>query len=237
MPWDHATMTEPMETVTHDGHRSGARASEVAHASEVSCNLHLQTMPSEVLFAILSYLDVNDLISASRTSHRLRHLSLDPILHIYRLRHIRAVLPPLLQSRSSMDELVARSIFITHTTVVSRRLGRSLVSIRLARRLAARPSPQELVNRAVLLPECIPGKAKFHVAPALVAKRRAVEKEQVKDGLRHWIDGVWKGKVMQREQGVRQWEQSRGVGRVWRLRKFWERVSRGEDAVARPVVA
>jgi hypothetical protein len=170
-----------------------------------------------------------------QTSHRLRHLSLDPILHIYRLRHIRAVLPPLLQSRSSVDELIARSIFVTHTSVVSRRLGRSLVSIRLARRLAARPSPQDLVNRAVLLPECIPGKSKFNVAPALVAKRRAVEKEQVKDGLRHWIDGVWKGKVMQREQGVRQWEQSRGVGRVWRLRKFWERVSRGEDTMARSV--
>lgn len=62
-----------------------------------------------------------------------------------------------------------------------------------------------------------------------------MEKEQVKDGLRSWIDGVWKRKVMQREQGVKQWEQSRGVGRVWRLRKFWERVSRGEDVSTRSV--
>lgn len=68
------------------------------------------------------------------------------------------------------------------------------------------------------------------MAPALVAKRRAIEKEKVKDGLRHWVGAVWRGKVLQREEGMRKWERSRGVGRVWRLRQFWERVSRG-DAV------
>lgn len=102
------------------------------------------------------------------------------------------------------------------------------MSIRLAKRLATRPSPEELVNRAVLPPECVPGKTAVHVAPALVAKRRAVEKERVKDGLRHWVGDVWRGKVMQREEGVKQSERRKGVGRVWRLRKFWERVSRGE---------
>lgn len=164
----------------------------------------------------------------AQTNHHLRLLSLAPILRIYRLRHTRAVLPPLLASRPPLSELISRSIFQTHTTIVSRRLGRFFVCRRLARSLAARPSPEALVERAVLPPECVKGMAAVHVAPGLVARRRAIERQKVKDRLRRWVGAVWKGKVMQREEGMRQWEQSRGIGRVWRLRKFWERVGRGE---------
>lgn len=66
------------------------------------------------------------------------------------------------------------------------------------------------------------------VAPALVARKRAVERERVKDGLRRWVGSVWKGEVGRREEGVRRWEERAGVGRVWRLRRFWEGVGRGE---------
>jgi hypothetical protein len=66
------------------------------------------------------------------------------------------------------------------------------------------------------------------VAPALVARKRAVERERVKDRLREWIGNVWKGEVVRREEGVRRWEERAGVGRVWRLRRYWERVARGE---------
>jgi hypothetical protein len=68
----------------------------------------------------------------------------------------------------------------------------------------------------------------IHVAPALVAKRKAIEREKVKDGLRRWVGAVWKGEVRERGEGVRKWEERAGVGRVWRLRKFWERVGREE---------
>ncbi|KAL2759275.1 hypothetical protein ACRALDRAFT_2093874, partial [Sodiomyces alcalophilus JCM 7366] len=168
----------------------------------------------------------------AQTSHHLRLLSLAPILRIYRLRYTRAVLPPLLASRPTLSDLVSRSIFLTQANIVSRRLGRFFVSKRLARSLAARPSPEALVERAVLPPECVRGMANVHVAPGLVARRRAIEKQKVKDRLRRWVGAVWKGKVMQREEGMRQWEQSRGVGRVWRLRRFWERVSRGEPVAS-----
>lgn len=70
--------------------------------------------------------------------------------------------------------------------------------------------------------------ANVHVVPGLVAKRRAIEKERVKDGLRQWIAAKWKGQVREREEHVRQRDENHGVGRVWRLTKFWERVSRGE---------
>ena len=68
-----------------------------------------------------------------------------------------------------------------------------------------------------------------YVAPGLVAKKKAIERERIKDGLRRWVASKWKGEVREREEGVRLWEESRGVGRVWRLRRFWERVSRGEE--------
>ncbi|KAK1759886.1 hypothetical protein QBC47DRAFT_438150 [Echria macrotheca] len=187
---------------------------------------HLLDLPNELLLQILSNLDVCDLLATSRTSHLLRRLALSPVLQRHRLRHARAVLPPLLTSpsRPSLTDLIRRSIFLTKTTVASRRLGRSLVAIRLQRHLARRPSPETLVARAVLPPECVPDPV-ARVAPALVAKRRAVERERVKDGLRRWLEG-WKGEARMRGETVRRWEERAGVGRVWRLRRFWENQGR-----------
>lgn len=163
-----------------------------------------------------------------QTSHHLRCLCTAPILHTLRRRHIRAVLPPLLTSpmRPSLADLIARHIFMTSTTVVSRKLARSLVSIRLSRRLAARPPVHVLVERCVLPPECAPGIG--HVAPALAARTRAIEREKLKDGLRRWVGAVWQREVGRRSERIRQVDESRGVGKVWRLRKFWERMSHGD---------
>ncbi|KAK0673087.1 hypothetical protein QBC41DRAFT_396946 [Cercophora samala] len=184
-------------------------------------------LPNEVLLHILSYLEVCDLLATSRTSHHLRTLSLSPHLHRLRLRLARTTLPTRLDSpsRPTLTDLVRRSIFLTNTTIISRRLARSFVSIRLSRQLAARPPPEVLVERCVLPAECLPGK-KAAVAPALVARKRAVERERVKDRLRGFVGSVWGGKVREKEEGVKQWEERSGVGRVWRLRRFWEGVSR-----------
>ncbi|KEY66754.1 hypothetical protein S7711_07541 [Stachybotrys chartarum IBT 7711] len=190
----------------------------------------IEELPNEVLLHVLGYLDVSDLLATSRTSHLLRSLSLAPILHQYRLRHCRLLLPPLLTSpsRPSLADLIARHIFLTNTSVVSRRLARSLVSIRLARRLAARPSAEALVERAVLPPECVPGRAAVHVAPSLVATRKAIEKERLKDGLKKWMAVKWRRAVAERQELAKQTHESRGIGRVWRLTRFWERMSKGE---------
>ncbi|RDA90826.1 hypothetical protein CP533_1539 [Ophiocordyceps camponoti-saundersi (nom. inval.)] len=195
----------------------------------------LQHMPNEILLNILGFLDVNDLLSTSRTSHLFRSLSTSPVLQLYRLRRSRALLPPLLANpgRPSLADLMARSIFLTHTSIVSRRLARSLVSIRLSRRLAARPSAEALVERAVLPKECVPGMSPVLVSPAIVARRKAIEKERLKDGLRRWIASKWTGEVREREEDVRRLEESRGVGRVWRLTRFWERIGRGDHLTAR----
>ncbi|KAI0405077.1 hypothetical protein F4802DRAFT_196641 [Xylaria palmicola] len=202
--------------------------------------LSLDRLPNEILMQILSLLDVSDLLTTSRINHHFRTLSLAPILHTYRLRRVRTTLPPLLTSpsRPTLAELIGRHIFLTHTTQISRRLARNLVAIRLSRRLPQRPTAETLVQRGVLPPECVPGGggggggisgigAVPAVAPALVARRRAVEKERLKDGLRRWVGGVWRGEVHERSEGVRRWEERAGVGRVWRLRHFWERVGQG----------
>ncbi|PFH60124.1 hypothetical protein XA68_11452 [Ophiocordyceps unilateralis] len=201
------------------------------HDDDADAHPCLQSLPNEILLHILGFLDVNDLLSTSRTSHLFRSLSLSPVLHLYRLRRSRALLPPLLANpdRPSLADLMARSIFLTHTSIVSRRLARSLVSIRLSRRLAARPSAEALVERAVLPKECVPGMSPVLVSPAIVARRKAIEKEKVKDGLRRWIASKWTGEVREREEDVRRSEESRGVGRVWRLTRFWERIGRGGD--------
>ncbi|OTA98654.1 hypothetical protein M426DRAFT_69383, partial [Hypoxylon sp. CI-4A] len=161
-------------------------------------------------------------------NHHFRTLCLHPILHTLRLRRARLTLPPLLTSpsRPTLAELIARHIFLTHTTQISRRLARNLVAIRLSRRLPLRPSAESLVQRGVLPPEVVEGS----VAPGLVAKKRAVEKEKLKDGLRRWVGAVWRGEVRERSEGVKEREERAGVGRVWRLRRFWERVGRDDEA-------
>ncbi|KAL2116099.1 hypothetical protein VTJ04DRAFT_10354 [Mycothermus thermophilus] len=134
-------------------------------------------------------------------------------------------------SRPTLADLMRRSIVLTHTEFASRRLAHSLASIRLSRRLAARPSPETLVERCVLPAECLPlchGKRPV-VAPSLVARKRAIERERMKAGLSKWLESVWKSEVVRREEDVRMTLERAGIGRVWRLRRFWERVSRGES--------
>ncbi|KAH7027983.1 uncharacterized protein B0I36DRAFT_247112 [Microdochium trichocladiopsis] len=199
------------------------------------CHAELDSMPNEILTHIFSYLDVCDLLATSRVcrellyaSHHLRTLSLQPILHALRLQQVRTTLPPLLTSpsRPTLAELIARHIVLTNTIEASRRLGRNLVAIRLSRRLPHRPSVESLVQRGVLPPECVGGSV---IAPGLVARKRAVEKEKLKDGLRKWVGGVWRGEVRERGEGVRRCDERMGTGRVWRLRRFWERVAGGES--------
>ncbi|SPO04737.1 uncharacterized protein DNG_07422 [Cephalotrichum gorgonifer] len=172
----------------------------MAQASLPSSATCLVDLPNEILFDVLGFLDVSDLLSTSRVNRHLRHLSLTPLLHARRLRSNRAILPPLLTSpsRPTRSDLIARSIVRPRTTAVSSRLNRSLTAIRLARRLAARPSLEMLVQRAVLPRECVPGLAVVHVAPGLVARRRAIERERLKDGLRGFVGMLGEGR--RREQ-------------------------------------
>jgi hypothetical protein len=149
----------------------------------------LSSFPDELLLHILTYLDLPDLLSLSRTSHALRTLSLDPILHASRLHRASITLSHSLPLRPSLSELMAQRIYVTRTTLAARRLGRSLVMIKLNKKLRGRPSVESLVEWGVLPEECF--RKEGRVSPALVEKKRMVERERVRDFLRSWVE-VWR---------------------------------------------
>ncbi|KAF2159232.1 hypothetical protein M409DRAFT_71132 [Zasmidium cellare ATCC 36951] len=154
-------------------------------------------LPPELLLQVLHFLDVNDLLSASRTCHHWRALSLDPLLHKWRLDacciRVRHLLPrrPLLHTLQPPSS----TIYLTRTHLAARRLHWSLVSIRLNRSLLRRPKLSTLVAANILPRECCrvdrtSGEFVWGVgvAGALVERKRRVEREQIKEGLRVWLE-------------------------------------------------
>jgi len=216
----------------------------------------LSSLPLELLFHILSFLDIPDILSFSRTSQLLRHLSLDPLLHSYRLHRASFAIERYIPLRPSLAELMAHRIYITRTTLAARNLGRNLIKIKLNHKLLARPSVESLVLSGVLPGECYrKGGGVGIVAPGLIEVKRRVEKERVKDLLRGWVEewrrrgseALREGEEVQRPDVRRMAkrfaregrEQSRwgpGAGqkrreaparaKVLGLRRFWERVGK-----------
>ncbi|TVY47025.1 hypothetical protein LOCC1_G002693 [Lachnellula occidentalis] len=194
----------------------------------------LDIFPDELLLTILSHLDIPDLpqsspsislpapiqeailtppthsLSTTRTSHRLRTLSFDPLLHTTRLHRASTTLSHSLPLRPSLAQLMAHRIYITRTTLAARHLGRNLIKIKLNRSLLKRPSQEELVGRGVLPRECVVG----GLAPGLVEVKRRVERERVKDTLREWV-GEWRTRGWERRRGE---EVRPDVGRL--VRRF-----------------
>ncbi|KAH8816020.1 hypothetical protein F5884DRAFT_667027 [Xylogone sp. PMI_703] len=170
----------------------------------------LSLFPDELILHILSYLDIPDLLNASRVHHHIRTLSIDPLLHVSRLARASCLLEHYIPIRPPLSELMAHQIYITRTTLAARNLGRNLIKIKLNRSLLKRPSPESLVDKGVLPAECLYRTSKDGtgtcvgarwVAPTLIETKRRIEKEKVKDMLRHWVE-EWrrKGSEMNDEQ-------------------------------------
>ena len=145
---------------------------------------------------------------ATKTCHRLRKLSFDPILHAQRLQTASHRLSQTLPHRPSLSSLLPpqSTIYLSTTHVLARHLSRQLVSIRLNRNLSRRPSATSLVKSNILPEECckcdkITGEVVWggRVAPGLVGVKRKIEKEKVKDGLRAWLER--KAAKMKAEEG------------------------------------
>jgi hypothetical protein len=194
----------------------------------------LDSLPPEALLKILTYLDVHDLHQLTLTSHKLRSLSCDPLLHLQRIHHVNALLAHLLSRRPSRRDLAPPNacIYLSRTNVLSRSISKSLTRIRVnhalsqrpnaalliqrgilptsythlaptllqsaleiqrlklrasvCQKLDRRPSIRSLVDRHILPEECSrPGT----VSPVLVATRRQIIRERLKDGLRRWVEG------------------------------------------------
>ena len=222
-------------------------------APECSTPLCLAYLPDELLLQILSFFDIPDLLSASRTSHHIRSLCLDPVLHTSRLHRASFTLNRYIPFRPSLAEIMGQRIYITRTTVVARSLGRNLIKIKLNRQLLKRPSAETLVEMGVLPQECYRKGKGYGLAPSLVETKRRIEKERVKDVLRHWVE-EWRRKGCESREGVEtrpdvrrialrfardretadvpQWGRRRECkemptrAKVLGLRRFWEKVGR-----------
>ncbi|PSK34093.1 hypothetical protein B9Z65_8419 [Elsinoe australis] len=189
-----------------------------------------------------------------QTSHRLRALALDPYLHHARLRQTTQRLPCLLSTRPPLSSLQppSSSIYLSRTHLAARRLHWSLVRIRLNRSLSRRPTITTLVSANILPRECCRrdrASGEYMYRGGLVVERKKkVEREKVKEGLRVWLERK-AGEIMKRREkgvgvGVLVWRLQRrmrlegertggkGVeiegaeGRVRGLRSFWEGVGR-----------
>ncbi|GAB7363382.1 hypothetical protein MBLNU230_g3660t1 [Neophaeotheca triangularis] len=224
--------------------------------------LSLQSLPDELLLQILQHLDLPELLSTSRTCRRFRALSLDPLLHRLRLRHSSRSVNYLLPRRPPLQALQPpnSTIYLTKTHLAARRLHWSLVSIRLNRSLSRRPKLSTLVSANILPEECCKldprsGEVVWGngLAGGLVERKRRVEREIVKEGLRVWLErkareirarrreGVGVGVLVWRFSRRLKLGDARGVGDAWPerpkkervtgLRRFWEGMGREDGAV------
>ncbi|KIX05776.1 uncharacterized protein Z518_03748 [Rhinocladiella mackenziei CBS 650.93] len=143
----------------------------------------LETLPPEVLICIFSFLDVPDLLQVSRTCHVLRNLACDPLLHLERLHHASYTLSIALARRPLKSSISPPNswIWLSKTNVLSRQISKSLIRIRLSHNLEHRPSPHELVERAILPSTCTSYSSP--VSPALIQSQQAVQRRRLMDGL------------------------------------------------------
>ncbi|RPA96674.1 hypothetical protein L873DRAFT_1693779 [Choiromyces venosus 120613-1] len=140
----------------------------------------LDTLPDEIILAVCELLDVPELGALGKTTHRLRTLSTDPLLHKVRLHRAKATLASSLQHRPSLPLLRDAQIYLTRRQHTQRVLSRALLGIRLKHHFLTRPSLPALQERGVVY-RC------GGIAPALAGKARALERERVKDRLRGWV--------------------------------------------------
>lgn len=187
-------------------------------------------------------------------------LSFDPLLHRIRLRCSQSRVDHLLKHRPPLYRLQPpnATIYLTRTHVAARRLHWSLVCIRLNRSLSRRPKLSALIAANILPKECC--KHDRHsgeviwgsgVAGTLIERKRRVEREHIRDGLRVWLERkATQIRARQRDAaggvGILVWRFSRKIRlgdssrtasdihmgrvrseRVSGLRRFWESMSGG----------
>ncbi|KIV80146.1 hypothetical protein PV11_07667 [Exophiala sideris] len=143
----------------------------------------LDALPPEVLLSVFSYLDVSDLLQASRTCHALRDVACDPLLHLERLHHASYILSVALPRRPLKSSISPPNswIWLSRTNVLSRQISKSLIRIRLSHNLEHRPSPRDLIERAILPSTC--STYSSPVSPALIQSQQAILRRRLKDGL------------------------------------------------------
>lgn len=143
------------------------------------------------------------------------------MLHTLRLKYAHDRVSFLLPRRPTLQSLQPPTamIYLSRTHLAARKLHWSIASIRLSRSLLRRPKISTLVSKNILPPECCKldrtsGEIVWGtgVAGALVERKRKVEKEQIKEGLRVWLE--------RKAREIRSRKKEGDVGvMVWRFSK------------------
>jgi len=143
----------------------------------------LDSLPSELLLCVFSFLEIPDLLQASRTCRALRDLACDPLLHLERLHDASYTLSIALARRPLKSSISPPNswIWLSKTNVLSRQISKSLIRIRLSHNLEHRPSPYDLVERAILPSTCTTYSSL--VSPALIQSQQAMQRCRLMDGL------------------------------------------------------
>lgn len=138
---------------------------------------NLSTLPPEVLLSILQFLDISDLHNLRLTTPLLRRLACDPLLHLQRLHSVPPILSHKITHRPPRRSLAPpnATIYLTRTAVLSLRISKSLVRIRVNHALSTRPQATDLICRGVL------PRAYNVVSPGLVAVSVKVQRRRVRD--------------------------------------------------------
>jgi hypothetical protein len=143
-------------------------------------------------------------------------------LHRLRLRYSYERVEYLLPRRPAIQTISppVAGIYLTRTHIAARRLHWSLVSIRLSRCLSRRPKLDSLVSANILPKECckidrLSGSFVWGIGVAgpLVERRRRLERERLKEGLRVRLEKKVNAIRERRREGA-------GVGvLIWRFSK------------------
>lgn len=143
----------------------------------------LQQLPDELLLKLIWFLDLDDLLQLSRTSHKLRELACDPVFHLERLHYAACAVERALARRPTRAAISPPNawIWLSKTNVLSRQISKSLCKIRLNHNLERRPSVDSLVLFNILPATCTTYSST--VSPALIQSHRAIQKQRLKDGL------------------------------------------------------
>ena len=127
-------------------------------------------------------------------------------------------------------------IYLTRTHVLARALSRQLVSIKLAAKLALRPSAADVVTKGILPTECCAkdrSSGEYVVRGGrsidwgLLPARRELERERVRDSLREWVAGVAVKVVQERGREAEIEDEAEGqIKRYGRVKSLVRRFTR-----------
>ncbi|KAK9459588.1 uncharacterized protein V1516DRAFT_628152 [Lipomyces oligophaga] len=211
--------------------------------------IRLENLPNEVIQEMLLHLDIPDLLAVSRTCHRLRDLARDIDLH----KQLRARRPSILASllsfpRPTEHDLLSRNILLFPIRL-AHRFHRAAASLRLAlvrsslrRGLARRPELSELIKRGVYpatdarVSSVLAGRchdlerasSKSSISSMFKRRcRRATCSIAMQDSTPSVSTLVARfSNIQQHERPTRQARDAPSRAKVYRLRMFFERLTR-----------